>query len=345
MPRFLDTPLSGNRPAGPAEHARLAPRGAASVTVVECKAEWALAASGGRAVHCRRVPMSVSQESDQSHRLAGSSVWGQAGVMVGLLAVVFGPTWAWAVGIWRESEYYGHGFLIIPISGYLAWRLYRTRPAASGATWPGLLVMSAGLILHVVGRLLDVWFPSGFGFVAALAGLVWWLWGGKTARHFWFPIAYLAFAVPLERILVLQLAQPLQLGSSAAAAFFLKSTGLPVEHAGTTLRVPDYTFEVAVPCSGLKTAIAMTALSALVGYLLTGAPLARVMVFLAGVPVALVANAVRIVVVLVLASTVSPAVAEGFFHTASGLLVFALGFGGLLVVARLLGCRGIRSDI
>lgn len=289
--------------------------------------------------------MSACQRSCECEQRPPSLAWGQGALLFGLLAVVFGPTWAWAAGIWRESEYYGHGFLVVPISIYFTWRLYQRRPVAGGSTWPGLVLLSAGLALHFSGRLLDVWFPSGFGFVVVLAGLVWWLYGAKTAKHFWFPIAYLVFAVPLERILVLQLAQPLQLGSSAAAAVLLKGAGLPVEHAGTTLRAPDYTFEVAVPCSGLKTAIAMTALSALVGYVLTGAPLARAVVFLAGVPVALVANAVRIAVVLVLASTISPAVAEGFFHTASGLLVFALGFGGLLAAARLLGCKGIRSDI
>jgi len=289
--------------------------------------------------------MSVSQTDRGHHRTALPAAWGQAGVLLGLLAFVFGPTWAWAVGIWRESEYYGHGFLIIPVSGYLAWRLARRRPMPGGSNWPGLLLTGFGLVLHLGGRLLDVWFPSGFGFVVALGGLVWWLWGAKTARHFWFPIVYLAFAVPLERILVLQLAQPLQLGSTAAAAVVLKSAGLPIEHEGTTLRVPDYTFEVGVPCSGLKTAIAMTALSALVGYLMTGVWWARLGIFFAGVPLALVANALRIVVVLVLASTVSPAVAEGFFHTASGLLVFALGVGGMLLVARFLGCRAIRSDI
>lgn len=289
--------------------------------------------------------MSVSQTHRGHHRTAALAAWVQGGVLLGLMALVFGPTWAWAAGIWRESEYYGHGFLIVPISGYLAWRLSRRLPTPGGSTWPGLLLMGFGLLLHLAARLLDVWFPSGFGFVIALGGLVWWLWGFETVRHFWFPIAYLAFAVPVERILVLQLAQPLQLGSSAAAAAILKGAGLPVQHAGTTLKVPDYTFEVAVPCSGLKTAIAMTALSALVGYVLSGRPAARVVVFLAGVPLALVANALRIVVVLVLASTVSRAVAEGFFHTASGLLVFALGVGGLLAVARLLGCGAIRSDI
>lgn len=273
------------------------------------------------------------------------AVLAQVGLLIGLLAWIFGPTWVWAAEIWRKSEYYGHGFLILPISAYLAWRLWRTRPAVGGTRWPGLPLMAAGLALHVLARRYDVWFPSGFGFLMVVGGLVWWLAGTATARHFWFPIAFLAFAVPLERILVLQFAQPLQLGSSTVAEKILKAAGMPVTQLGTTLKTTGYTFEVAIPCSGLRSSIAMSALAALMAYLAAGRTWARLVVFAAGVPVALAANACRIVLTLVLATAISPVLADGFFHTASGLVVFGIAVAGLLVIARLVGCGRMRTDI
>jgi exosortase len=274
-----------------------------------------------------------------------STAWLRVAVLTALLAAVFGPMWAWAVGIWRGSEYYGHGFLLVPVSAYLTWRLWRTRPAPAGATWPGLLLILVGLLFHFISRLFDVWFPSGFGFVLVLAGLVWWLGGTSLLRHFWFPIVYLAFAVPVERFLILQFAQPMQLAATSFATKFTAAVGLPVKQIGTTVHMPDYTFEVAIPCSGLKSGIAMSALAAVLAYILEGALWARWLVFLAGVPVALAANAFRIILTLVLAQSIGKGAAEGFSHTVAGMFVFALALGGLLMVARSVGCKGMRSDI
>ncbi len=274
-----------------------------------------------------------------------TDAWVRAAVLAGLLAVIFGPMWAWAVGIWRDSEYYGHSFLLVPVSAYLAWRLWRSRPAPSGAHWPGLFLMAGGFLLHFAARVLDVWFPSGFAFVAVLAGLVWWLFGTAALRHFWFPILFLAFAVPLERFLVLKFAQPLQLAATTCATAFTSAVGLPVKQVGTTVVMPDYTFEVAIPCSGLKSSIAMSALAALLAFLLEGALWARWVIFVAAIPIALIANGFRIILTLVLARAIGPAAAEGFSHTAAGLVVFAIALGGLLAVARSVGCRALRADI
>ncbi|MCD6350969.1 MAG: exosortase/archaeosortase family protein [Armatimonadetes bacterium] len=287
----------------------------------------------------------VSPPAEASSRPTDPRVWAQMAVLVVLMAAVFGPTWAWAVGIWAHSEYYGHGFLVVLVSGFLTWRLLRSAPRPGGSTWPGLVLLIGSLALHLVGRFFDVWFPSGFAFVGALAGALWWLGGSRRLRHFWFPVVYLAFAVPLERFLVLQFAQPLQLGATTVASSLAAGAGLPVKQIGTTLQLPDYTFEVAIPCSGLKSSIAMSALGALMGFLVQGPAWARLLIFAASVPIALIANATRILLTLVLADAIGPGAAEGFFHTLSGLFVFVIAFLGLLVVSRLLKCTAIRSDI
>ncbi len=270
-------------------------------------------------------------------------VW--AGVVVGLLVALFGPTWAWAARIWSRSPYYGHGWLLLPVSLFIAYRLWLRRPAAGGAHWPGLLLLACGLVIHLAARAVNVWFPSAFAFLMVVGGIIWFLGGSSYARHFWFPVAYLALAVPLERILVLQLAQPLQLWASSVAATLAAGAGLPVRQIGTTLAMPDYTFEVAIPCSGLKSSIAMTALAALMAYLLEGPVWGRLVVLVAGIPMALIGNTVRILLTLVLARSVGPKAAEGFFHTVSGLVVFGVAFAGLMAVARVVKCQGIRSDI
>ena len=274
-----------------------------------------------------------------------TDVWLRAAVLVGLLAVVFGPMWAWAVTTCWKSEYYGHSFILVPVAAYLAWRLWRSRPTPAGLHWPGLVFIAGGLALHFAARVFDVWFPSGFAFLAVLAGIVWWLFGTATLRHFWFPIAFVAFAIPLERFLVLKFSQPMQLAATTCATAFTSAMGLPVKQVGTTVVMPDYTFEVAIPCSGLKSSIAMSALAALLAFVLEGALWARLVVFAMGIPIALVANGFRIILTLVLARAIGPGAAEGFSHTMAGLVVFAIALGGLLTVARSVGCKALRADI
>lgn len=262
-----------------------------------------------------------------------------------LLAFLFGPTWLWAARIWSRSPYYGHGWLVLPVCLLIAYRLWRRRPRPGGAHCPGLLLVLAGLTIHITAVSISVRFLSAFASLIVLGGIIWWLGGTNLARHFWFPVVYLSTAVPLERILVLQFAQPLQLWSTSMAAALAHGAGLPVVQLGTTLQMPDYTFEVAIPCSGLKSSIAMTALSMLMAYILDGPWWGRALVLLAGIPMALAGNVARILLTLVLARSISPEVAEGFFHTLSGLVVFAVAMIGLIIIARLTGCRAIRSDI
>jgi exosortase len=152
-------------------------------------------------------------------------------------------------------------------------------------------------------------------------------------------------AVPLERILVLQFAQPLQLWASTLAGALAHAAGMPVRQVGTSLVLPEYTFEVDISCSGLKSSLALASLGALLAYGLAGPAWARLLIFLASVPMALIANALRILCLLVVARSVSPSMAEGLTHAVSGYAVFVMALLGLWGLGRGLGCVGIRSDL
>jgi len=120
---------------------------------------------------------------------------------------------------------------------------------------------------------------------------------------------------------------------------------VPVHLYGTTIEIPEYTFEVAQACSGLKSSIAMSALAALFAYMIVAPMWKRVLVFAAGLPVALVANAARISFTLMLGKAFGTEAAEGFFHSVSGIMVFLIGLFGLFLIAKALGCDKLRDDI
>ncbi len=281
-------------------------------------------------------------------RVASSSTLGRAAMwlpLVVLLAAAFGPTLLWMLRIWQRSEYYGHGLIVAPVAAFIAWKLVRRGIRTGGPTWPGLAMIVAGLGIHLVACHLAINFPSAFAFVLVLAGTVAWLWGWAALIQLWFPFAYFALAVPMERLLVDQFAQPLQLASSTLAASLARGAGIPVLQRGNILMLPGYTVEVAIPCSGLRSAIAMLAIAALAAYLLEGAVWKRWLLVALAIPLAFASNVVRLLTVMVLARAVSPSLAEGFFHTGSGLMVFAVATSALLAIAWVLGCRTLRADI
>jgi len=293
-----------------------------------------------------------SLPADQTGPLPSPPAAGQAPSPIQLITVgaalllAYGHYILWMVQRWWESTYYGHGFLIPIISGYLIWRLRKRgeQLPGKGFGW-GLVIMVGSLLVHIAASLADVHFPSGFALVGTIFGLVVWLEGWGWGRMLIFPIGFLSFMVPLGRILVEQVAEPLQLFSAQLAGQAVAMIGGLVTIEGTLIRTPIYTFEVAIPCSGLKSTIAMTALAALFTYLVAAPWWKKLVLFVCAFPVALLANAARIFVTVILGTTLGPAIAEGFFHRVSGIVVFLFGLGGLFAIGRILGCLQLREDI
>jgi exosortase len=101
------------------------------------------------------------------------------------------------------------------------------------------------------------------------------------------------------------------------------------------LQLPSRTLEVAEACSGIRSLVSLLMLAIVLGYFTERRTGARVLIALAAVPIAIIANAARVAGTGVMAEWVSPAAAEGFFHTFSGWLMFVVAFAGLLFVQHL----------
>lgn len=284
--------------------------------------------------------------SQENNAALGARRWALVLALSLALVLTYHEYLQWMLDRWWVNEYYGHGFLIPLISGYLIYR-QRTKLASlpAGSNIWGLPVIVLSLLLHLEALYRGAHFPSGFALIGTMFGLVIWLWGWPRARALLFPLAFLVFMVPMARLLVDQLAQPLQLFSARGAGVVANLLGVQTQTEGTMIVTRDYTFEVAIPCSGLKSIIAMSALGALIAYLVEGPRWKRLLLFLMAFPVALLANLIRIFVTLVLGNSLGPATAEGFFHTCSGAMVFIVAFAGLMLIGGVLGCRQMRADI
>jgi exosortase len=115
----------------------------------------------------------------------------------------------------------------------------------------------------------------------------------------------------------------------ATAALML--IDIPVLREGNILELPAQKISVVEACSGIRSLLSLTFLSLVYGYFFERRTWIRVALFLATIPVAIIANGSRVTVTGIL-SEVRPDLAEGFFHESTGLVIFFVAATILFIV-------------
>lgn len=267
-----------------------------------------------------------------------------AGLLAAGLLWTYGPALSGLVRQWSADDNYSHGFFVIPLAVFFAWeRRDQLRQAARRPSAAGLALILLSLLAFVAGSLGAELFLTRASLVGVLAGAVLFIWGREHFRTLLFPIAFLLLMVPLPAIVFNQIAFPLQLLASQAGEGVIAAAGIPVLREGNVLHLPARTLEVAEACSGIRSLVSLITLAIVLGYFTEPRMPARVAIALAAVPIAIIANAARVAGTGLVAEWVSPAAADGFFHSFSGWLVFVVAFAGLLLFQQALAAvRGWR---
>ena len=226
---------------------------------------------------------------------------------------------------WWTDPNFSHGFFVPAVSGFVIWQQReRLRAQPFNASWFGLVVMGGALSVLIVGVLGAELFLSRSSFVLLLAGLVVYFLGWKHFRLLLFPLAFLFLMIPIPSILFNQIAFPLQLLASQFASSLLSLSGVPVLREGNIIQLPVMTLEVVEACSGIRSLMSLATVALIYGYFLEPSNIRRVLLALASVPIAVIANGLRIVGTGLLGQFWSPEKAEGFFHNFSGWVIYVL---------------------
>lgn len=238
---------------------------------------------------------------------------------------------------WNTDDNYSHGFVVLPLALWFAWdRRAKLRALPLRPSIAGLIVILVSLGVLTVGVLGAELFLSRISLIGVVAGLVLFLAGPAHLRTLAFPIAFLLLMVPLPAIIFNRIAFPLQLVASQAGSTALDWAGVPVLREGNVLVLATTKLEVAEACSGIRSLVSLLTLAIVLGQFSLRTRSGRVALALAAVPVAIAANAFRVAGTGLAAHFWSPEVAEGFFHSFSGWIVFAAAFAVLLAVQRVL---------
>jgi exosortase len=235
---------------------------------------------------------------------------------------------------WYNIPDYSHGFLVPLFSIFLLWD-QRKKIAATPIqpSWAGLPVVILGLIILIFGVYGVDLFTSRVSFVILLSGLIWTFLGRAMLRQLCFPVLVL-LPIPFPAIIFNQITFPLQLLASKLASTILPLLGVPTLQEGNVIQLPVMKLEVAEACSGIRSLMSLFTLAVFYGYFLERTTSRRVILALASIPIAVAANAVRIVGTGLCVQYWDPAKALGFFHEFSGWVMFVISLVCLYLIHR-----------
>ncbi len=260
------------------------------------------------------------------------------GILAILVLVLYSPTFQMFWYDWSHDDNYSHGFLVPFIVGYLVWtkrdtlRTLTPRPSL----W-GLPVLAAGLLIYIVGTIGAEWFVRRSSLIIVLAGLILYLYGAAYFKTLLFPLVFLIFMVPLPAIIYKAVAFKLQLFVSIISAWLIKLIGIPVFLNGNIIEVSTGPLAVEEACSGMRSIMALLALSALFGYIMYNHSKWRQWLMVAAaLPIAVLTNIIRVTSTAVLAHFFGRQMAEGVLHESFGGLVFLIALAFLFLLSKLL---------
>jgi len=249
---------------------------------------------------------------------------------------------------WWTDENYSHGLLIPFVIGYILWtnrERLKQEPARPSLIWGSAAILCALFALWA-GTAGAELYTQRLSLVLMLAGIAVYFWGVPQLRLIWVPLILLALAIPVPALILNQIAFPLQIFTSKCAVWSMRLFGISVLRQGNVIELlprgslETKKLEVVEACSGIRSLMTLITLSVVFAYVTfpqhdtprPGGPISRwwkdfgvwrsLMLVLAAVPIAILANALRVSGTGVLAHYYGTGVADGFFHSFSGWVIY-----------------------
>lgn len=263
---------------------------------------------------------------------------------------------------WWTDENYSHGLLIPFVIGYILWiqrDRFQAEPAKPSVLWGGIAILLAlfALWTGVAGAEL---YMQRLSLVLILAGIVVYFWGGRLLRLALVPLGLLLLAIPIPTIIFNKIAFPLQLFASRCAVWSMTMFNIPVLRQGNVIELkPLNSFvtkklEVVEACSGIRSLMTLLTLAVVFSYF--SHPRSKnksrpakitdwlksygfwrsTIIVLSAVPIAILTNAFRVSGTGILSHYYGTRVADGFFHSFSGWVVYIVAFLLLFAVGWIL---------
>lgn len=260
-------------------------------------------------------------------------------LLAGFLLLMVPTVMDLARQVWQTDEQ-GHGPIIGAVSLWLMWRSRQRVIDApfKPANVVGGLLFFAGMMMYTLGRSQQIIQGEVVGIWTAGVALVLLLRGTQALRVWAFPFFFLIFLVPLPGVLVQTLTIPLKMAVSYVAENIMYWAGYPVGRSGVILTVGQYQLLVADACAGLNSIFTLEALGLLYANLMGySSKLRNVLLAILVLPIAFIANIVRVLILILVTYYFGDEAGQGFVHTFAGMVLFGVGLVMMLATDGVLG--------
>ena len=241
------------------------------------------------------------------------------------LAVTIIPTIvAMAQQSW-STEAGVHGPLVLATAVWLIWRNWAEIRAEAQ---PGKLWIAASLVMlmaaaYVFGRAFNFLLIEVAALLGALFAVAYAYVGHRVMLKMWFPLFYMLFLIPLPGWVMDSITQPLKILVSDITTWLLSAVGYPITQVGVTIYIAQYQLLVEDACAGLNSLISLTAVGLFYIYLMHNASWRYSVLLLALLlPIAIAANVVRVIILVLLTYYAGNEVAQGYLHDFAGIVTF-----------------------
>lgn len=271
-----------------------------------------------------------------------------SGLLLLLIGIIYYPTFIWMWQRWfAPDSYFAHGPLVPVISCVLVWLKRRKLTQISlSSSRLGIVFLVAGLLLHIVSALTRLYFSSAYSLFFVLLGLILFLLGREITLTILFPLCFLLFMIPAPLAIMAATMLKMKLFVAHISASIIQFIGISIIREGSMVYMPNVSTIVGDPCSGLRSAISLSALGSLYAYIVSSSYPKKFLLFLSSIPIAILVNVIRTTAILLIANSHGDEIITNkILHSGFGLMAFVIAFIALFLVGRMLGCQLSQSDI
>lgn len=280
---------------------------------------------------------------------SGKLPWAWLVALSGFAAMYLPVYWHAAETLWQTEEH-GHGAIILAVLVWLFWTIRHEIDAAPSKPAPflGWPLFLLGLFVYFVGRIAGVPVLEFGSQLFVVTGALLAMKGLPVIRLAWFPLLYFIFMIPLPPTLVDAITGSLKGVIANIVESLLYWVGYPIARSGVVLSIGPYQLQVADACSGLHSMFSLSALGTLFMYMMGPKRKLHLGIMLSAIlPIAFVANIIRVMTLVLVTFYLGDEAGQGFLHGAAGmvLMLVALVFFFLLdrVLDKLLPSPPIRK--
>ena len=262
-------------------------------------------------------------------------------ILVAGVLLCFWPMISKLPELWLgEDGYYSHGFLIPFLSGYIIY--LRWPKHAASAVKPSIIagIALVPLLWLAYAAQVSKWDNgSSLFFLLTLVLGAAFVAGWRWARNLLGPILYLAFCLPMWSLVIDNFTVPLQQFSTVMSTAILRICQLhPIVGDNNIVYLDHFTLNIAVPCSGLKLLIAVTAFALLFIAISDLKWWGKVLMLGIALPLCIFINGFRIAMIGIVGDTWGDDAGHKF-HDYSGYIALAVCFFILMKLTRMLGWK------